>query len=373
MNYQMSRSTFDGIQALRFLAAIMVVVTHAFLYTSERLGVGAVMWSTGAKGVDIFFVISGFVMVLSSRSLIHMFDGWKTFLTKRVIRIVPLYWTATTLKLVVLLLTSGLVLHADMNWWTITKSYFFVPSINIDGDIRPFLSVGWTLIFELFFYIVFALALLLKQNIYRFVGLVLLIFSVASLFRASNHSPWLYLFDPIILEFYFGMLLGYFALQNRYLSSRVAVVAFFIALAYLFGSPNSFALPRMLDSGIPAALLVWAAISLEPYLQGKIPRFILFFGAASYSLYLFHPLIAPLAPTVLNKVGIRNIPLSILSSITLAMTAAAMIYRWYEKPLTDLLSGRILSAKKSDVSPKEATEPAVAEAIVLPTQRSAPR
>jgi peptidoglycan/LPS O-acetylase OafA/YrhL len=80
----------------------------------------------GAKGVDIFFIISGFVMVISSRSLITPNDGWKIFLKKRLIRIVPLYWAATSLKLFILLLMSSLVLHANLDGWVIIKSYFFM-------------------------------------------------------------------------------------------------------------------------------------------------------------------------------------------------------------------------------------------------------
>ena len=147
----MNNYKFDGIQALRFIAAIMVVCTHSFLYASERLGQGSFSWAVGAKGVDIFFVIIGFVMVISSRYLVSVDDGWKEFFKKRLIRVAPLYWAATSFKLIVLLLAANFVLHAKLDWWMILKSYFFIPSHNIDGEIKPFLGVGWTLVFEMFF------------------------------------------------------------------------------------------------------------------------------------------------------------------------------------------------------------------------------
>ena len=219
----------------------------------------------------------------------------------------------------------------------IFKSYFFIPSVNVDGDIRPFLSIGWTLIFEMFFYFVFAGALLLGRNIYRFVGFVLFTFALASLFIENRSSPWWYFFNPIILEFYFGMLLGYFALQNKYMSYQVSVVIFFGSLAYLFGSTNILNLPHVIETGVPATLLIWATVSLEPHIKAKIPRPILFYGAASYSLYLFHPLIAPLAPMLLKKSAISSFPISILFSIVLAMTTASIVHLWFEKPLTNFI------------------------------------
>ncbi len=334
----MDNYRFDGIQALRFLAAIMVVFTHSIFYASERLGQGEFSWGTGAKGVDIFFVISGFVMVISSRALITDTNGWKIFLNKRLVRIVPLYWAATTFKLIVILLASSLVLHAQIDWWVILKSYFFIPSHNIDGEIKPFLGVGWTLVFEMFFYLTFSLSMLLGKNVYFFVGSVLLTFSTLSIFRGVNYSEWWFLMDPIILEFYFGMILGYLILKNKVMPKTPSIMVLILSLAYLFLSSNALNLPRILESGIPSAMLVWSVISLEVYFQGKVPQPIMFFGAASYALYLFHPLVAPLSPVLLNKLAIGTVPISVLISVAIAMAVAAVIHRWFEIPVTKHLS-----------------------------------
>lgn len=357
----MNNYRFDGIQALRFLAAIMVVFTHSIFYASERLGQGVFSWGVGAKGVDIFFVISGFVMVISSRFLVSSKDGWKEFIQKRLVRIVPLYWAATTFKLVVILLISSLVLHAKLDWWIIAKSYFFIPSHNLDGEIKPFLGVGWTLVFEMFFYLVFSISLFLRKNIYLFVGIVLLIFSMLSLFRGVNYSPWWFLMDPIILEFYAGMIIGYFTLKDKLVPKTLSLITLAVSLAYLFYSPNALGLPRILESGVPSAMLVWSIISLEIYLQGKIPRSIMFYGAASYALYLFHPVVAPLAPEVLKKLSIGIFPVSVLLSVIIAMTAAAVVHRWVELPATQLLRNRIrdrIHTKKHITNRSTRTDPA---------------
>ena len=85
---------------------------------------------------------------------------------------------------------------------------------------------------------------------------------------------------------------------------------------------------RVMVSGIPATVLIFSIVSLEPFLRNKIPNPILFFGAASYSLYLFHPIIAPAVPVLLNKYHIPVLSLSVSLSILAALSAGAFIY-WY--------------------------------------------
>jgi len=203
-----------------------------------------------------------------------------------------------------------------------------------------FLGVGWTLVFEMFFYITFAIVMFYQKNIYIFVGLVLFAFSSLSLFRPDNYSPLWYLADPIILEFYMGMIVGYFALNKRFLPTLLSVIAFSLSLAYLFLSDNILQLHRTIESGIPAAMLVWATISLEKYLQNRIPSQLMFLGAASYALYLFHPLIAPAAPVILKKLEVINFPASVLLSVAITIISASVIHYWFERPVTMLLRRR---------------------------------
>ena len=84
--------TYQNIQALRFFAAFLVLVMHAALYASERLDPSytSFIWDAGSTGVDIFFIISGFVITISSRRLLHADDGWRTFALRRILRVVPL-------------------------------------------------------------------------------------------------------------------------------------------------------------------------------------------------------------------------------------------------------------------------------------------
>jgi len=86
------KNTYTGIQALRFVAAMLVVLAHSTAMVNERMHLDMFKWRAGWSGVDIFFVISGFVMAISSGGLMQRANGWKMFLARRLIRIVPLYW-----------------------------------------------------------------------------------------------------------------------------------------------------------------------------------------------------------------------------------------------------------------------------------------
>src|ERR1700730_16626449 len=98
-----------SIQALRIVAAGLVVVTHSTFYAFERLDRNFFVWQRGTRGVDIFFVISGFVMIYSSQKLLALPGGWKTFAERRIVRIVPLYWLILRLKSLFSWLQLGLL------------------------------------------------------------------------------------------------------------------------------------------------------------------------------------------------------------------------------------------------------------------------
>src|ERR1035437_4530693 len=115
-----------GLQILRITAACMVLLTHSTFYASERLDRHFGFWKSGARGVDIFFVLSGFVMVYSSIKLLNDSNGWKIFAERRIVRIVPIYWIATSIKVIALLFTTGYILHTQFSVVKTLASYFFL-------------------------------------------------------------------------------------------------------------------------------------------------------------------------------------------------------------------------------------------------------
>jgi exopolysaccharide production protein ExoZ len=336
----MSTERYEGVQTLRFIAAFLVVVTHATFYTSDRLLPGTDYWPDGAGGVPIFFVISGFVMVVSTTTLRDRPNGWLIFIWRRLIRIVPMYWLATTVKLAVLVALPFAVLHTKFNLIHIVSSYFLIPTTNAEGEYKPLLAVGWTLYFEFFFYYLFAFSLYLRTNVYVFLGIVLSAFAALSPLRQPASPAGMMFFNAIVLQFYFGMLVAKVVGCDRPLPQVAARYPLLPALLAMLGlglliSPVQLtSFPDAFRTGIPATMIVFGAALLEPALRGRIPRHFLVLGDASYSLYLFHALVAPIVPTILQKLGFHNYAISVALTIMISVSVGVAIYFILERPLT---------------------------------------
>ena len=156
---------FSSIQILRGMAALFVVFFHVsemLLQYTDRQGIFcrfASLWHTGAAGVDLFFIISGFVMVQSTRDKFQKNGSSSEFMLRRIIRIVPLYWLYTSVMLVLVLLPFTLKNQVFSGWYTVA-SYLFIPVLNpASGLDLPLLAPGWTLSYEMYFYLIFALLL----------------------------------------------------------------------------------------------------------------------------------------------------------------------------------------------------------------------
>jgi exopolysaccharide production protein ExoZ len=329
---------FRGIQVLRIFAALIVLTMHSAFYTSERLVKQVPVWRSGAWGVDIFFVISGFVMVCSYARLFGRPDGWKVFVARRVERIVPMYWLATTVKIIIMLSTAGLVLHSQLSLSKTVYSYLFLPAYTMGDKIMPVLGVGWTLNFEMFFYFLFALALLFQIDVYKFVGTVLTLAAIGSIFRRDSWPAVSFYLDPMGLEFLFGMLIARICLAGKSLRPRYSVPILVFGLAVLFFPRENWS-PRLVQVGIPAALIVAAAAWLEPYLLA-VPAWILFLSEASYVIYLFHPIVAPIAPAVFAHFQVFNPILSIIASICLGLLVPSLVYKFVDAPVTRYFKSR---------------------------------
>jgi peptidoglycan/LPS O-acetylase OafA/YrhL len=288
-----STSNLLTVQALRAVAALLVVLYHALEVWGERIdptapGVG---WTNGAAGVDIFFVISGFVMVVSSRRPASKPDAWLIFLRHRIVRIVPLYWLLTTVKVAAVALLSGLVLRTSLDVNFVVGSYLFLPVVDSANHFRPVLPVGWTLTYEFMFYLLFAVALAARVGVLRIIVPGLGLIAALALVRTQSWPPWTILFNTIVLEFIFGVLLAKWTLLGFRLRPIIAtgfVIAGFVAILCMpLVSENA----RVLTWGLPAFAIVVGAVSLEPV--ARLPRWLLALGDASYSIYLCHGFVLP--------------------------------------------------------------------------------
>jgi exopolysaccharide production protein ExoZ len=352
---------FRGLQVLRAVAAIMVLCTHSGFYAAERLAPGYRYWSHGATGVDIFFVLSGFVMIHSSRSLFTKPGGWAIFAERRVVRIVPLYWIATTLKLAFMLGGAAEVLHAQAGPWQIFATYFFFPAHNADLEYRPLLGVGWTLNFEMFFYLLFTLCLALRANVYWVLGILFTGLAVASHWQVFSGPPYMFYTDAIVLDFLYGMLIARLLRERDKPLPPLLTTVLMVAGFTLLTSP--IVMHTQLILGLAAALILWAVIELEPFLS-LIPKWALFLGDASYAIYLFHSMIAPLGPVLVRRLPHPTASLSIIVSVALGIAGGCVVHWMVELPVTRFLRSRLRFQGQKIIHLPDTTS--AAEALIVP-------
>jgi exopolysaccharide production protein ExoZ len=328
-----------GIQALRIVAAFLVLVTHSTYYAFERLDKGVSVWERGTRGVDIFFVISGFVMIYSSQKILGLPGGWKIFAKHRIVRIVPLYWLVTTLKLLIVLLTAGFALHTILTPTTAACSYLFLPAKNLDGKLEPLVGVGWTLNFEMFFYFLFTMAMFLRRNVVTVVGIVLALLSIGAYFRSPAWTPIAFYLNSIVLEFLLGMLIAKACIHRMCIPKKYAYFFLTCGFILLLCPPeNDWNLPKVLINGVPGALIVWSVASVRT-LENSIPRWVLYLGDASYAIYLIHPFVCPLPPDVLSRLHIDSPWLSVVLSVALGVGSGCILHQFIELPMTNRLRG----------------------------------
>jgi exopolysaccharide production protein ExoZ len=349
------------VQILRALAALSVAMLHAqydAAAIAERTGREfrqgeAFPWGAG---VDVFFVISGFIMVYASRGLFGAPHGRRTFLAHRVARVVPLYWAVTTLYLVVALAAPAFLNRDYLAPGYILASYLFIPVERPDGLVQPLYGLGWTLNYEMYFYVLFALALGWRRTlavpalIAGFVALVV-IGRVAAL-----PQPLAFWTDPIILEFAFGMAVGMLRERGVRLAGAAALALAAVALALFvlnLGRLDApLVLPRVLAYGVPAAFLVAAAALLRGGSSGGDPltRAAVVLGDASYALYLLHPFVIRAARDAMVFSGLAPAigPWGFVAlALALASAAALLAHRLFERPLTAWTRRRLEGARPS--------------------------
>lgn len=352
--------TFTGLQILRFVAAMLVAVMHITQAISIHItGRGeSVYWGTGAVGVDIFFVISGFVMMISTARLPA--DGTRRpaqawiFIKRRILRIVPLYWFYTLLKAGLLLAVPALAAKSTIDPGHLAASLVFVPAVAPWGLVQPTLPVGWTLNFEMLFYLVFALAIAVGAPRIRWCLLAFLaIFAAARLYSGS--VPLAFYAQSIIFEFIIGVAFAQALL--RYgpgpLAAGAALLAGGVVFTFFLGwNPAS---DRLFPWGIGSAAIVLGVIWLERLFDAKgWARPLAFLGDASYSIYLSHTFVVPACVVALKQLGLLD-PLAALVLTSIAvMVAGAASYLWIERPLIALFK-RFLFRPQPDAYPHAAS------------------
>jgi peptidoglycan/LPS O-acetylase OafA/YrhL len=337
-------SKLDSIQSLRFFAASLVVITHITLNINERVfGRVGEYWMSGSSGVDIFFVISGFIMAYTTK--VGGYLDWLKFISRRFIRIVPLYWIATTLKVLLVFAFIDQTHYTKIDSSHIFASFAFI-SYYVMGKLDlPVVPAGWTLNYEMFYYLVFTTALFLKCRPLIFCSIIFLLLVLCGKLLVTSGGISFYS-NPLIIEFVFGMMLAKILTREpARFDLYVGVLLIITGIGIIFFvAPSDWVLHnRWLVWGGAGAALVSGLVLIENKGFSFFQKWAIRLGDSSYSLYLFHAMVIPAVIMICSKLFIRSYELLFLLSASASLIVSYCIHIFVEKPMTQKLRANFKS------------------------------
>lgn len=335
MTLEKPAPTILSIQYLRAFAALLVVFAHAHDQLRVAIPYNAKL---GHFGVDIFFVISGFIMVVISD---RRAPGPLDFMIDRIRRIVPIYWFYTTVVAILAIVAASAFRNTEFTLAHYVQSLFFIAHEqpgNPDAT-SPLLRLGWTLNYEMFFYAIFATAIALSfRHRMLITGIVILTLVVLG-WLVEAGVVWRFYTGSIMIEFVAGMVLGALFVNRGAPPTRLAPLFWIAAIASL-GWVEAIEWERStrgLFYGIPATLLVYLTLSIRATGSGPIGKGLKSLGDASYTIYLFH--LFPLAALRIAW-NLLDLPKTLMGNfifVALAMVVVAgtgvVAYRMIERPI----------------------------------------
>lgn len=314
----------NNVQILRAFSALNVVLFHTFGQTAKYGGEGSALarffGNWGNCGVDIFFVISGFIMILTQYQ--HP-TSTVEFIKDRAKKIVPLYWSISLLFILLLIFVPSAFNQAVFSWKHALTSLLFTS--RPFGYDFPILDQGWTLEYEMLFYVLFGLSLSIKRV--RPLVIVPLVLVCGTMLTNLN---------LIVMEFVFGMAVGMIYTKGwlKQYGLPLFATGTIAILASLFFEID---MPRVVRFGIPAFFIVLGSCYL-PQIQCKP---LILIGSASYSIYITQALTLPafykaikFAKVPINAVGPDLIT---ASCVVVATLVGILVYQCYEKPVARIL------------------------------------
>lgn len=287
---------------MRAIAALLVVLSHVAIKGTQYSSDPLAFFRIGGVGVDLFFIISGYIMchTVSDKRIV-----FREFLWARAKRIMPLYWVLTSTALVVYLLFPDKV-NSSGGTTNIIYSYLLFPSPE-----KFLIQNGWTLSYEFYFYLIFSLCLPLAWKlkflvpVFVILGLVL----IGSIISVDTYQV-VFATNTLLLEFAFGIC-SYYFFKYKSLSISISILLIFASIISLYTvNENSFKAERVLAYGLPAFMFFMGMIGLEGWFR-KFKRINIFLtlkrlGDSSYSLYLIHPFTLVICSIILSKLGLNE-------------------------------------------------------------------
>lgn len=331
-----------SIQLLRAFAAWIVVLHHyiqIFYGFDTKIPIGTFLANYGSIGVDIFFIISGFVIFNSTQK---NYPTPFEFAKQRLFRIIPAYWLFTAIVATSIIYFPHILFYAKYDPVFALQSMLFIPAPNPSGmGLLPLMTVGWTLNYEMAFYTIFFFSLFTPRKALIpsiVIGIIILQYAIPEL----GGSFYFYR-RPVVYEFLMGIAIA--VAYNRGLLNKIptplALLTITASIAAILTRGGVGHDPVW--TGIPCALIVASFISLERY-AGTF-RAMNRLGDWSYSTYLCHPIIT-FTVLHLNKQGYVSESASLILVCTLTLFVSWASYTMVEKPI--VRTSKRMSARSAE-------------------------
>lgn len=341
-----------SIQFLRFVAATLVVLFHAHLALSTRLSPEMAneqhlyLFGFGAVGVHIFFVISGYIMVLTNSRQDKPFSA-RQFYRKRIIRIYPIYWLIAALYLL-----ANFVMGTPYD----LSPYALVSALLLLPEQAPLIiGPAWTLAYEMYFYIMFGIAMMF--GLLRGLLILTAFFGLSIIlgFFAKPEDPALALAtNSLLAEFLAGVWIAWITRNREF--PRAAGIAAVLAsiLLFLAGIYAGYeSIPSALIWGVPSALLIFGAIVLERHYHPAIVVRLSRLGDSSYTLYLIHILLITGLISLSKSLELGAVPILLMTVVYtgIAIILSHVFHVVIEAPMTRKLTQWTNFQGKSEMVP----------------------
>lgn len=296
---------------------MMVVFLHT-MAKSENSGMYDNFFHVGSSGVDLFFIISGYIIVYITE---NRKPSPRYFIVSRVERVYPTYLIVTLAALCVYIVAPSMINASGDT--SLIMSFFYIPI----EDHLMLVQVGWTLIYEMFFYFIFFLSMIINfKNRIAICSIFIVI--IALTFNKFEIYQLKYLSNTIIVEFIYGMLSFHIIKKINNIKLSLFMIALGLISLYIYRDTFS---DRFIYYGIPMLLLFMGVVSIEVNNKVKIESKLLkLLGDASYSIYLTHLFSIGIAFLIFRKLNIEPI-LFVLTSILLSAIGGVIYYLIIEK------------------------------------------
>lgn len=330
----------NSINTLRTLSCISIAIFHITEFINSNSDTVKLSFNA-SPGFHLFLLISGFILVY----ITNPHDRPVTFMLKRAVRIVPLYWAMTAVTIMMVAFKPWLMPQADLSPSHIVQSFLFIPYYDLYGRLHPILFVGWTLSYIMLFYLMFSVSLMApaKRQIQLTIVMTIGLIVAAHWFPSPAFRE--FYGDPILLEFASGCLIGLALRQPAIIAFIKRTPMWPLAIAGIAGlliaawaGHDGWA--NILTFAPPAALLVFACAGQDIFRTPLNNRVFRLGGQISYGIYLIHPVIIPVLGvaifTLIDK-GVLGTILVFATVLPLSIILAYLSLRYFETPSNNWL------------------------------------